>query len=80
MVSPHQLERDLGLSYRSLTRARAQLEAAGRLRYQPAVKNSRGIYTLVPFAENLAPVKRQNLSGQSLLVYDYADYPQPVNK
>ncbi|MCB6569164.1 hypothetical protein [Eubacterium limosum] len=74
------MERDLGLSYRSLARARAQLEAAGRLRYQPAVKNSRGIYTLIPFAENLAPVKRQSLGGQTLLLYDYVDYPQPVDK
>ncbi len=48
--------------------------ASGRLKYKRAIKNKQvGFYTLVPFADNVAPVVLNNLSGEKNLVYGYVD-------
>lgn len=76
LVSPGQLERDLGASYRNLARVRSELTASGRLLYRSATKKERGVYTLVPLAENMGFCERETLSGQKILVHDYVDHPK----
>lgn len=69
-VRPEQLEQVLGNTYRNIARHRRELEDAGLIRYQKAVKGkSQGLYTLIPFADNVAPAVRTTVSGQSLEVY-----------
>ncbi len=73
-VRPKQLEQVLKCSERHIRRYRSELEASGRLKYQRAVKNKQvGFYTLIPFADNVAPVILENLSGEQVSVYGYVD-------
>lgn len=73
-VRPKQLEQVLKCSERHIRRYRSELEASGRLKYQRAVKNRQvGFYTLIPFADNVAPVILENLSGEQVSVYGHVD-------
>lgn len=73
-VRPQQLEQVLKCSERHIRRYRSELVASGRLKYKRAIKNKQvGFYTLVPFADNVAPVVLNNLSGEKNLVYGYVD-------
>lgn len=75
-VRPEQLEKVLRCSDRQICRYRNELEDAGLLKYQRAVKNKQvGFYTLVPFADNVAPIQLKNLSGKTVSVYGPVDKP-----
>lgn len=61
-------------TYRNIARHRKELEDAGLIRYQKAVKGkSQGLYTLIPFADNVAPEICTTVSGQKLEVYVLVD-------
>lgn len=73
-VRPELLERQLDNTYRNIARHRRELEDAGLIRYQKAVKGkSQGLYTLIPFADNVAPAVRTTVAGQALEVYVIVD-------
>lgn len=74
MAHPHQLEGDLGISYRSIIRARHILVDAKRLTYHPSANRSQGLYTLIPFAKNLGITEQEDISGRKILIYDYVHF------
>lgn len=73
-VQPEGIERFFGSSDRNIRRYRKELIDAGRLKYQKAVKSRRkGIYTLIPFADNVAPMRLKNLSDEEVSVFGLVD-------
>lgn len=73
-VQPEGIERFFGSSDRNIRRYRKELIDAGMLKYQKAVKSRRkGIYTLIPFADNVAPMRLKNLSDEEVSVFGLVD-------
>lgn len=73
-VRPEGIEHFFGRSERNIRRYRKELVDAGRLKYQKAVKNRRkGVYTLIPFAYNVAPTRLKNLADETVSVFGLVD-------